>query len=71
MSKKIIKFLGIVIFSLFLLTPVIMTADSPQLNIQNNSGDYIYVNVYENGRWVIYVYESDGVTLVTVIEEEW
>ena len=35
-----------------------------------NSDDYIYVKVNRNGKIFVYVYLSDGITLVNVYEEE-
>jgi hypothetical protein len=72
MTRKIINFLGILFISLFLCLPAAAAAKSTNVEkIESYSSNYIYVRVYENGIWYIYVYESDGVTLVTIIEEEW
>jgi len=72
MSKKIIKFLGIFLISFFLYLPAGAVVKScPVEKVENCSEGYIYVTVFENGKWYTYIYEEDGITLVTVIEEEW
>jgi hypothetical protein len=72
MAAKIIKFLGIVILSFFLFSPSFLAEKEKHVkHYAAQSDSYIYITVFENGKWITYVYESDGVTLVTIIEEEW
>jgi len=71
MISKISRFLGIFIISLLLAAPVLWAEIEQSKNQTYEQSGYIYVDVYENGKHYIYVYESDGITLVTIIEEEW
>lgn len=71
MTKRILKYLGIFFISLTLSTPL-FSAKMVQTSTTNfEQGGRIYVHVYECNKHYIYVYESDGTTLVTIIEEEW
>ncbi len=71
MTKRILKYLGIFFISLTLSAPL-FSAKMVQASTPNFEQDgRIYVHVYENNKHYIYVYESDGITLVTIIEEEW
>ncbi len=47
-----------------------ITASAPALNSTSTVEEYIYVRVFENGQWWIYVYALDGSFIVVMPDED-
>jgi hypothetical protein len=44
-------------------------APKPATEITSNEDSYVYVRVYENGAWWIYIYTQDGIYVAKYIDE--